>query len=164
MSLYESFLLLNMFRMLSHSSSGAGDCLQVHCSVSVCTGVLVRFGWSRVVSECRLEHVERVYMLMSLHYGDICTFKDEPNVACELCIICASHQKQYSICIVKISDVKIKIKITIKNIMNHTQVKIILMNIILIQRILIQSQHVRHVMRDLAMDNNIFSCIYRLLR
>ena len=27
MSLYESFLLLNMFRMLLHSSSGAGDCM-----------------------------------------------------------------------------------------------------------------------------------------
>ena len=27
-----------------------------HVAVSVCTGVLVRFGWSRVVSECRLEH------------------------------------------------------------------------------------------------------------
>ena len=30
--------------------------MYVYCSVSVCTGVLVRFGWSRVVSECRLEH------------------------------------------------------------------------------------------------------------
>jgi len=48
--------LLNMFRMLLHSSSGADDCMWVYCSVSVCTGVLVRFGWSRVVSECRLEH------------------------------------------------------------------------------------------------------------
>ena len=56
MSLYESFLLLNMFRMLLHSSSGADDCMWVYCSVSVCTGVLVLFGWSRVVSECRLEH------------------------------------------------------------------------------------------------------------
>ena len=56
MSLYESFLLLNMFRMLLHSSSGAGDCMWVYRSVSVCAGVLVRFGWSRVVSECRLEH------------------------------------------------------------------------------------------------------------
>jgi hypothetical protein len=56
MSLYESFLLLNMFRMLLHSSSGADDCMWVYCSVSVCTGVLVRFGWSRVLSECRLEH------------------------------------------------------------------------------------------------------------
>jgi hypothetical protein len=56
MPLYESFLLLNMFRMLSHSSSGADDCMWVYCSVSVCTGVLVRFDWSRVVSECRFEH------------------------------------------------------------------------------------------------------------
>ena len=56
MSLYESFLLLNMFQMLLHSSSGAGGCMWVYCSVSVCTGVLVRFGLSRVVSECRLEH------------------------------------------------------------------------------------------------------------
>jgi hypothetical protein len=30
--------------------------LWVYCSVWVCTGILVRFGWSRVVSECRLEH------------------------------------------------------------------------------------------------------------
>ena len=51
MSLYESFLLLNMFRMLLHSSSGASGCMWVYCSVSVCTGVLVRFGWSRVVSD-----------------------------------------------------------------------------------------------------------------
>ena len=58
MSLYESFLLLNMFRMLSHSSSGAGDCMWVFCCVWVCTGVLVRFGWSRVVSEWRLQHSE----------------------------------------------------------------------------------------------------------
>jgi hypothetical protein len=32
MSLYESFLLLNMFRMLLHSSSGAGDCMYVYCT------------------------------------------------------------------------------------------------------------------------------------
>jgi len=31
-------------------------CKGYHVPVSVCTGVLVRFGWSRVVSECRLEH------------------------------------------------------------------------------------------------------------
>ena len=35
MSLYEGFLLLNMFRMLLHSSSGAGDCMWVYCSVQV---------------------------------------------------------------------------------------------------------------------------------
>ena len=30
-------------------------CKSYHVPVSVCTGVLVRFGWSRVVSGCRLE-------------------------------------------------------------------------------------------------------------
>ena len=35
----------------------------VYCSVSVCTGVLVRFGWSRVVAECRLEHVSAVIVM-----------------------------------------------------------------------------------------------------
>jgi hypothetical protein len=42
MSLYESFLLLNMFRMLFHSSSGAGDCMWVYCSVS--SGIRVQVG------------------------------------------------------------------------------------------------------------------------
>ena len=32
-------------------------CKGYHVPVSVCTGVLVRFGWSRVISECRLEQV-----------------------------------------------------------------------------------------------------------
>ena len=49
MSLYESFLLLNMFRMLLHSSSGAGDCMYVYCSVSVCTGAGCA-GWSTACS------------------------------------------------------------------------------------------------------------------
>jgi len=40
MSLYESFLLLNMFRMLLHSSSGAGDCLYVYCSIMIDAYVL----------------------------------------------------------------------------------------------------------------------------
>ena len=31
-------------------------CKSYHVPVSVCSGVLVRFGWSRVVTECRLEH------------------------------------------------------------------------------------------------------------
>ena len=42
MSLYEGFLLLKMLRVLLHSSSGAGGCMWVYCSVWVCTGVLVR--------------------------------------------------------------------------------------------------------------------------
>ena len=35
-----------MFRMLLHSSSVADDCMWVYRSVSVCTGVLVRFSCS----------------------------------------------------------------------------------------------------------------------
>jgi len=44
----------------------------VYCSVSVCTGVLVRFGWSRVVSECRLEHVSAPTCSMKLFYRSTC--------------------------------------------------------------------------------------------
>ena len=41
MSLYESFfLLLNMFQMLLHSSSGAVDCMRVYCSVTIHVYVL----------------------------------------------------------------------------------------------------------------------------
>ena len=40
MSLYESFLLLNMFRMLLHSSSGAGDSMWVFCCVMIDVYVL----------------------------------------------------------------------------------------------------------------------------
>jgi hypothetical protein len=48
MSLYESFLLLNMFRMLLHSSSGADDCMCVYCSVMIkCLCISVLF-----VGEC----------------------------------------------------------------------------------------------------------------
>ena len=43
MSLYESFLLLNVFRMLLHSSSRADDCMRVHCSVSVCTAPVQQY-------------------------------------------------------------------------------------------------------------------------
>jgi hypothetical protein len=45
MSLYESFLLLNMFRMLLHSSSGAGDYV----------GVLLCFGVYWCIGAVRLE-------------------------------------------------------------------------------------------------------------
>ena len=34
-TLWKFFLLLNMFRMLLHSSSGAGDCMWVYCSVMI---------------------------------------------------------------------------------------------------------------------------------
>jgi len=53
------FLLLNMFRMLIHPSSGACDLFDdlfhgLYCSGSMCVGVTLWFGWGGVVSGCRL--------------------------------------------------------------------------------------------------------------
>ena len=55
------YLLLNMFRMLIYPSSGACDLFVelfhgMYCSVSMCVGVTVWFGWGGVVSGCRLKH------------------------------------------------------------------------------------------------------------
>jgi len=52
-------LMLNMFRMLTHSSSGACDLFvelfhALYCSGSMCVGVTLWFGWGGVVSVCRL--------------------------------------------------------------------------------------------------------------
>ena len=49
-------LMLNMFRMLIHPSSGACDLFVelfhvLCCSGSMCVGVTMWFGWSGVVSE-----------------------------------------------------------------------------------------------------------------
>ena len=50
------YLLLNMFRILVHPSSGACDLLWIYCSGSMCVGVMVWFGWGGVVYLCRLKH------------------------------------------------------------------------------------------------------------
>ena len=55
------YLLLNMFRMLVHLSSGACDLFVdlfhvLYCSGSMCDGVTVWFGWGGAVSLCRLKH------------------------------------------------------------------------------------------------------------
>ena len=49
------YLLLNMFRMLIHPSSGACDLFDklfhgLYCSGSMCVGVTLWFGWGGVVS------------------------------------------------------------------------------------------------------------------
>ena len=54
-------LLLNMFRMLVHPSSGACDLFVelfhvLYCSGSMCVGVTVWFGWGGVVSLCRQQY------------------------------------------------------------------------------------------------------------
>ena len=55
------YLMLNVFRMLVHPSSGACDLFvelfhELYCSGSMCVGVTVWFGWGVVVPGCRLKH------------------------------------------------------------------------------------------------------------
>jgi len=50
------YLMLNMFRMLIHPSSGAFDLFVelshgLYCSGSMCVGVTLWFGWGGVVSD-----------------------------------------------------------------------------------------------------------------
>jgi len=54
------YLLLNMFRMLIHQSSGACDLFfelfnGLYYSGTMCVGVTLWFGWGGVVSGCRLK-------------------------------------------------------------------------------------------------------------
>ena len=55
------YLMLNMFRMLIHPSSGACGLFVelfhgLYCSGSMCVGVTLWFGCDGVVSVCRLKH------------------------------------------------------------------------------------------------------------
>ena len=54
------YLMLNMFRVLIHPSSGACDLFvelfhALYCSGSMCVGVTLWFGCGGVVSVCRLK-------------------------------------------------------------------------------------------------------------
>ena len=67
LALLFNYLLLNMFRMLIHPSSGACDLFVellhgLYCSGSMCVGVTLWFGWSGVVSGCRLKHYWSVHV------------------------------------------------------------------------------------------------------
>ena len=55
------YLMLNMFRMLIHPSSGACDSVVelfhgLYCSGTMCVGVTLWLGSGGVVSGCRLKH------------------------------------------------------------------------------------------------------------
>ena len=61
LALLVHYLMLNMFRMLVHPSSGALDLFfelfhGLYCSGTMCVAVTVWFGWDGVVSLCRLKH------------------------------------------------------------------------------------------------------------
>jgi len=55
------YLMLNMFQMLIHPSSGACDLFDellhgLYCSGSLCVGVTLWYGWGGVVSIFGLKH------------------------------------------------------------------------------------------------------------
>ena len=59
------YLMLNMFRMLIHPSSGACDLFVelfhgLYCSRSMYVGVTLWFGWGGVVSVCRLNSTNKL--------------------------------------------------------------------------------------------------------
>ena len=61
------YLILNMFRMLIHPSSGASGLFValfhgLYCSGTMRVGVTVWFGWGGVVSGCRLKHYWSVHV------------------------------------------------------------------------------------------------------
>jgi len=61
------YLMLNMFRMLIHPSSGACDFFVelfhgLYCFGSMCVGVALWFGWGGVVSVCRLHIVVNTWI------------------------------------------------------------------------------------------------------
>jgi len=65
------YLMLSMFRMLVHPSSGACDLFVelfhgLCCSSTMCVGVTVSFGWGGVVSGCRLQPASDI-KLVSLY-------------------------------------------------------------------------------------------------
>ena len=66
------YLMLNMFRMLIHPSSGACDLFvelfqRLYCSGSKCVGVTLWVGCGGVVSVFRLRHI---YVCWTVHHLD----------------------------------------------------------------------------------------------
>ena len=59
------YLMVNMFQMLIHPSSGACDLFVelfhvLYCSGTMCVGVTLWFGWGGVVSRCRLHPASKI--------------------------------------------------------------------------------------------------------
>jgi len=70
------YLMLNMFQMLIHPSSGTCDLFVelfhgLYCSGSICVGVTLWFGCGGVVSVCRLKHCW-CYVVAWLWWCGIC--------------------------------------------------------------------------------------------
>ena len=81
------YLMLSMFRMLIHPSSGACDLFVelfhgLYCSDSMCVGVTLWFGCGGMVSVCRLQpaygcpYIFRAHVLIIVHETATYRFDD----------------------------------------------------------------------------------------
>jgi len=73
-----TYLLLNMFRMLIHPSSGARDLFVelfhgLYCSGMMRVGVTLWFGWGGVVSGCRPKLCFFISLFHAQHVSDVNT-------------------------------------------------------------------------------------------
>jgi len=67
------YLMFNMFRVLIRLFSGARDLFVelfhgLYCSGTMCVGVTLWFGWSGVVSRCRMKHSFSLHLDMIRSY------------------------------------------------------------------------------------------------
>jgi len=72
------YLMLNMFRMLKHPSSGACDLFielfhGLYWSGSMCVGVTLWFGWGGVVSGCGLKSSASACVRIPHHHSQTTT-------------------------------------------------------------------------------------------
>jgi len=78
------YLMLDMFRMLIHPSSGACDLFVelfhgLYCSGSMCVGVTLWSGWGGVVSVCRLQPVYGYHTTPAQPYHKVTPTHIEPE-------------------------------------------------------------------------------------
>jgi len=67
------YLMLNMFQMLIHPSSGSCNLFVelfhgLYCSGSMCVGVSLWFGWGGVIFGCRLKHFSASAFIQIPHH------------------------------------------------------------------------------------------------
>ena len=74
LSLLFHYLMLNMFRMVIHPSSGACELFVelfhgLYCSGTMCVGVTLLFSWGGVVSGCRLKPASGYHTIVPEQYN-----------------------------------------------------------------------------------------------
>ena len=79
LALLFDYLMLNMFRILIHPSSGACDLFVelfhgLYCSGSVCVGVTLWFGWGGVVSVCGFQPGRGYFSVLPVPVNKICGY------------------------------------------------------------------------------------------